>query len=242
MNTVSYWKDTASLPRFPALDRDLDVDVVVVGGGITGVTAAHLLKKAGASVVLLERDRCGGVDTSYTTAHLTYVTDAQLFELVKRFGKNPSRLAWEAGAAAIDQIYNNIQQEEIECDFKWVPGYRHLPLDGESHRSANLIREAELARELGFDAQFVEAIPYLAPPGVLFPHQARFHPLKYLRALLKTLPGGRCHVFERSEAKEFREKPSMVSSRGHRVRCSYVVLATHTPLTGKSNIAAATLL
>ena len=39
----------------------------------TGVTAAYLLKKAGATVVLLERDRCGGVDTAYTTAHLTFV-------------------------------------------------------------------------------------------------------------------------------------------------------------------------
>ena len=75
MDTSSYWTDSAPLPRFPALAKNLEVDVIVVGGGITGITAAYLLKQDGQRVALLERGRLAAVDTGHTTAHLTAVTD-----------------------------------------------------------------------------------------------------------------------------------------------------------------------
>src|SRR5919201_786245 len=82
LDTKSYWIDSTSLPRFPKIDGDLRVDVVIVGGGITGLTAAYLLSAAGRSVVLLERDRCAQIDTGHTSAHLTMVTDRRLTDLV----------------------------------------------------------------------------------------------------------------------------------------------------------------
>ena len=59
MNTPSFWSETVSLPSYKKLDRDLHVDLVVVGGGITGITTAYLATKAGYSVALLERRRIG---------------------------------------------------------------------------------------------------------------------------------------------------------------------------------------
>src|SRR6266480_3726973 len=109
--TTSFWSDSTHLPRFPKVTKDLQVDVAIIGAGITGITAAYLLKKAGHSVALLERDRCGGVDTRHTTAHLTCVTDERLHKLATRFGKETARAVWEGGLAAIDQISNNIRAE-----------------------------------------------------------------------------------------------------------------------------------
>src|SRR6185369_9664725 len=58
--TESYWSATSSLPEFESISRDLKVDVVVIGAGLTGITTAYLLKKEGAKVALLERGRCAG--------------------------------------------------------------------------------------------------------------------------------------------------------------------------------------
>ena len=74
LDTASYWLESASLPRFPKLERSKHADVVVVGGGITGLTAAYLFASAGRSVVVLERGRCAQIDTGHTSAHLTMVT------------------------------------------------------------------------------------------------------------------------------------------------------------------------
>lgn len=82
----SHWLRSAPFPRFPRLDRDLAVDVAVIGAGITGLTAAYLLRKAGLSVAVLDRARAGGVDTMSTTGHLTSVTDERLHTVARRFG------------------------------------------------------------------------------------------------------------------------------------------------------------
>src|SRR3954465_10885504 len=156
MDTTPYWIDSAPLPRFPKLEENLEVDVVVIGGGIMGITAAYLLKQAGKSVALLERERCARVDTGHTTAHVTAVTDLSRQELVKTFGKDAAKAVWDASGAAIDQIVKNIRAEDIACDFRWVPGYLHAPLENaKEHDRKMLEREAEAARDLGINAEFM---------------------------------------------------------------------------------------
>src|SRR3954463_4565259 len=104
METKSYWRDSASLPTFESLSHDVETDVVIIGGGLTGITAAYLMKREGVRVVLLERQQCAGADTGCTTAHLTWVTDERLHRLVKVWGCDGAKAFWEAGGAALDQI------------------------------------------------------------------------------------------------------------------------------------------
>ena len=243
MDTTSYWIASQPLPEFDRLQNDVEVDVAIVGGGLTGITAAYLLKKAGARVALIERRRCASVDTGHTTAHLTSVTDLRLHQVVKKFGKECGRAFWDAGNVAIDQIHDIVRNENIDCEFKWVPGYLHASLRdrGGTDDRENLKRDAELGSELGFGAEFIEVVPYCNKPGIRFPNQAKFHPLKYLAALLQGIPGNGSHVFENSEASAFEEKPLAVKVGDRKVRCEFMFIATHNPLMGNTGMFSATL-
>jgi len=234
--------ERAGLSRFPKVADDINVDVVVVGGGITGITAALLLKKAGQKVALLERDRCAHVDTGHTTAHLTYMTDTRISELVKTFGKDHAQAAWDAGRAAMQQIQSLVDEDKIDCDYSVVPGYLHAPWKDIPKGEKDRLREdAELAAELGFDATYVESVPLAKRPGIRFANQAKFHPLRYLAGLLPQIPGGGSHVFEHSEVTEFETDPLSVKANDRTIRCKYIVLATHVPLMGNKGLLGATL-
>jgi glycine/D-amino acid oxidase-like deaminating enzyme len=133
-DTTPFWIDSASLPAFSKVQRDQRVDVVIVGGGITGLTAAYLLVKAGKTVALLERERCAQIDTGHTTAHLTMVTDERLTDLADRFGRDHAQAVWDAGLAAIAQIDSIVRERAIDCGFEWVDAYLHAPVGvGDAH-------------------------------------------------------------------------------------------------------------
>lgn len=243
LESGSYWDASSSVARYPALDRNLEVDVVIIGAGITGLTAAYLLKRAGRTVAVIDRWRCGGVDSSRTTAHVTCVIDDDFTELVNRFGRDHARAAIDAGLAALVEIDTAVGNEDIDCHWAWVPGYRFAALDGDADREcAKLEAEAACARELGLAAEFVDAVPYFERPGVAFEGQARFHPRKYLAALAACVDGGGSHIFAHTESEDVVDEPLSVKAGGHTIGCGYVVIATHTPLMGKTNLASATLL
>ena len=123
MRNVPFWIDSVPIKRFPRLERNVNIDVVVVDAGITGITTAHLLKETGLTVALIERERVASMDTGHTTAHLTCITDVELQELARNFGDDHAQAAWDAGAAAIDEIQKIVQDEQIEGEFTRVPAY-----------------------------------------------------------------------------------------------------------------------
>lgn len=248
-DTNSYWIDNTPAPRFSALKEDIAVDVLVIGAGITGITAAYLLKRAGVSVALVEKERCLSGDSSNTTAHLTSVSDTLLSDLVKNFGKDHAQAVWDAQLAAIDTIDRIVWREQIKCQFDWVPAYLFNPSAktgraAQEDRAIDLQKEADLAIELGFDAELMQSVPFVNRPGVRFDNQAKFHPRKYLIALLRLLTTGKgCQVFEQTNIDELEGTPiTATASSGARIHCEHVLIATHVPLQGKSGLLPATIL
>ncbi|MGI8672484.1 MAG: FAD-dependent oxidoreductase, partial [Luteitalea sp.] len=214
--------------------------VVVVGGGLAGLTAAYLLTTAGKRVAVLERDRCGQIDTGSTTAHLTMVTDTLLSELVARFGRDHAQAAWDAGLAAIEQVASIVHERRIDCAFARVDGYLHAPRVP-TVEPPDFEAQARLARDLGFDATYQLEVPGLGRPGVRYADQARFQPLQYLAGLAEAIVAGGGRIHEQSAVETFSTDPLRVDVNGVTLTCDDIVLATHNPLVGVSGTISASV-
>lgn len=241
--TASLWM-SVSLPQFPALDRDIDVDVLIVGAGLTGITTAYLLSQEGVRVALIERGKVASADSGRTTAHLTYVTDERLHHLASKFGEDAARKFWEGGAAAIDTIEAIAEETGNDVQFVRVPGYLHAPIMRELGRKdiESLHKDAELARSLGFDATLVDQCPFGGVPAVRFSEQAKFHPRLYLKGLLAVIEQQQGLIFENTAFESIEDGERMTAhANGHKIKCKYLVIATHNPLMGKQGALTATV-
>ncbi len=236
-----YWMEGVPPPSFPPLQENYETDVAVVGGGITGVTTAYLLQKSGLKIALIERGKIARADTGHTTAHLTYVTDCRLKELIRLFGKDGARLAWSAGETAIHEIEKIIRDENISCDFRRVPGYLMAPLEQESEAEEEFKAEAEQAQALGFEAKAHAQVEIFNRPGVIYPNQAIFHPLQYINRLVEIIRERGGLIFEDSTVEKITSDPPTVHANDGSVRCRRIIIATHNPIVGARNPLAASV-
>lgn len=241
MNTTPYWFEKREPSRYPALSEDIDVDLLIVGGGITGITAAYLLATEGVSVALVERDTIGGRDTGHTTAHITYMTDTRLSELVATFSRREAGLAWDAGRDAMEFISRTVADNGIECLLKTVTGYL-AAAEGEAvlKETTLLQQEALLARQMGFDSHFMDSDPITNQPCIRFENQMEFHPLLYIDALARLAADRGASIFEGTSVSEFPEAGT-AKAGSFTIKHKRAFIATHVPLQGDSNIARAAM-
>src|SRR5438309_1428655 len=125
--SASVWMRAAPPPDFLPLDTDLHADVCVVGAGISGLTTAYLLARAGKSVVVLDDGPIGGGQTRRTTAHLSNAIDDRYVEIERIHGEDGAKLAAKSHTAAIDRIEAIAAEEGIDCEFTRLDGYLFCP-------------------------------------------------------------------------------------------------------------------
>jgi glycine/D-amino acid oxidase-like deaminating enzyme len=216
-------------PTYPRLQNDIETDVVIVGGGITGLTTAYLLKKSGFKVVVLEKHNLGSSTTGGTTGKVTSQHGLKYADLYQRFGKETARLYGEANQVAIDQIEQIIKREKIKCDWSRADNYVYT---AEAVQVANFKEEAQLAAKLGLPASFETKLdlPFKIVGAVKFVDQAKFYAKDYVIGLAKAVDGQGSRVYEYSEAKAFRDgTPAWVKTKKAKVIAKHVVVATKVP-------------
>lgn len=228
--TRPLWLATRRTPRFGPLPGDRTTEVVIVGAGITGITAALLLKRAGKKVILLEAQEVLSGETGRTTSHLTQILDHRYHHIAQRFGKDGARRVAASQGEAIDLIEKLVGELDIDCGFQRVPG--HLYAETEAQR-AQLEQEAEAAREAGLDVSLTEELPLPFPVklAMRLERQAQLHPVEYLLPLLEQVSGDGCEVFTHTRVRSFGDgSPCQVETDRGVIRADAVFLATHVPL------------
>ena len=123
INLSSWFSNNTTSVKFEKLNKNISVDVVIVGGGIAGLSTAYILSKTGKLVAVIDDGYVGSGETGHTTAHITHALDDRYFNLEKMFGNEGARLAAESHTAAISFIETIVFEEKIECDFERLDGY-----------------------------------------------------------------------------------------------------------------------
>ena len=123
---ISYWTDSFSDDTLHPLDEDIETDVVIVGGGLAGLSVAYCLSQSGRKVVLVEDGCIGSGETGRTTAHLVTALDDRYYHFEKVYGLDKTKLIAESHQVAIDFVEQTIQKENIDCGFERVDGYLFL--------------------------------------------------------------------------------------------------------------------
>jgi glycine/D-amino acid oxidase-like deaminating enzyme/nitrite reductase/ring-hydroxylating ferredoxin subunit len=228
----SYWLESTEREVRPPLERDLDCDVAVIGGGIVGVTAALRLSREGARVALLEARRIGAGATGYTTAKLSSLHGLSYAKLAGSLGEETARIYGEANQAGLEQVARLVAELGIECDFRRRPNFTYAA--SEQGRT-DLRDEVQVAERLGLPASYVEQIdelPFGTAGAVRFSEQAEFHPLRYLHGLVEAAAEAGAAIHEGMRVVSVAQgHPCRVTGEGGAtVRAEHVVVATHLPI------------
>lgn len=226
----SWYQTTATpFPELPPLDGDQSCDVVILGGGFTGLTTALELTARGYSCVVLEGDRVGNGASGRNGGQICSGYNPEMGTLVRWFGHDRAMSLWEMAEEAKGIVRDNVERYAIDCDLRW--GYL---LAGVKARHDRALREHEeelhaygatgvryLDRlEIG---SWVETERYTS--GLYDPTAGQLHPLNYCLGLARAALAAGVRIYEQTEVirVETGASPAAVTARGT-VRGKYMVL------------------
>lgn len=231
LNQKSYYEDSVQRePAEPALCGDIQTDVVVVGAGFAGLSAAIELAQRGYQVVVLEAERIGSGASGRNGGQAIVGFASGQSPLEQQLGKADARRAWEMSLEAIDLLDHRIAEFDIDCDR--VHGYLYV---AETERKAKAL-EAEMTamdRDYGLPTEwaagadvqrFIQSPRYCA--AAFEDKSGHLHPLKYGLGLARAAKRLGVKIFEKSPVLDVRRGPTLtaITAKGQ-VRASFGVLA-----------------
>lgn len=213
----SVWWEGVKMPEFKSLDEELEVNTVVVGGGMAGLLVAYKLKEKGVDAAVLEADRICSGQTKNTTAKITCQHGLIYNRLIDAFGKKNAAVYAKANMKAIEEFRSITETENINCSFETLPSYLY-------GISGIIEKEYEAAKSLGIEAELVTEIPLdiKVKRALRFDNQAQFNPLAFAAAISKKLK-----IFEKSTV--VRSADGEFTANGKKIKAKNIVVASHFP-------------
>lgn len=236
-DTVSYWNKTAKKERYPRLDKSLETEVLIIGGGITGITCAYCLALKGVKPILIEAGSVCDGTTGNTTGKITIQHDIIYSKIADQHGMDFAKLYAESQASALDFVKEQVKQEKIDCQLAENTAY--IFASSEDDRDV-LKREYDVAKELGINAEYIEEPDF--PPdsfGMLgFKHQAVFHSVRYVDALAKEAVSKGAEIYCDTKAIKVEDGDikTVYCENDIVIKAKHLVLATQFPIYDGPNI------
>lgn len=230
--TLSVWTESVEPIKYQSLKQNLKTDVVIIGGGIAGVSVAYNLTLKGKKVVLVEDGFIGSGETGRTTAHLITSLDDRYYNLERLHGEDGARLAAESHSKAIDFIEDTIKKENIACEFERLNGYLFLhPTD----KKDSLEREFDAAIKAGLKVEKLNHIPGIKDESgtcLLFPQQGQFHIMKYMKGLCEAIIKHKGDIYTETHAQKI-DHTGVITDQGFTIEANHIVVATNSPVNDK---------
>ncbi len=228
--------ETPRIASDGALATDRETDVCIVGAGVAGLTAAHLLAREGRRVIVLDAAEPAMGESHRTTAHLVSAIDRGWTEVVRVHGEAHARLAADSHLAAVDRIERIVRHEGIDCGFERLDGFLLASAGADPDR---LVAELEAAHTAGLvDVELVARAPlsgFDAGPCLRFPRQAIVDPSRYLRGLAHAAARDGALVVRGAHVTDVDEDGALRvrTAAGPTVTAGGVVVATNAPITSR---------
>jgi glycine/D-amino acid oxidase-like deaminating enzyme/nitrite reductase/ring-hydroxylating ferredoxin subunit len=225
------WDASPKNKNYQKLTQDLNVDVVIIGAGITGLTCAKLLSQAGKQVVVLEQRNVGGGTTGYSTGNLYATFGQYLHQMESKQSTEVMQQVVESRKSALDFILRTVVDDKLSCEFRNAPWYLFSSEDGGGNGKVSKEKESISKTKLNWREQIPQGFPVPIDEVVMVLDQAQLNPLQYVQELALKIESSKCQIFENSQviSIEDTENGCIVKTSEATVNSSFVIMATHTP-------------
>jgi glycine/D-amino acid oxidase-like deaminating enzyme/nitrite reductase/ring-hydroxylating ferredoxin subunit len=215
--------------RQQSLQPGKTYDVIVVGGGITGITTALLLQKAGRSCLVAEAQNLGFGTTGGTTAHLNTMLDTDYHTLINDFGEENARRVATVTREAIALIHKQVEQYGIDCGFEELPGYLFAQ---DEQQVKDLERIFEASRQVDIPIEYSNRLPIPVDfqKALVFDNQGQLHPSRYLFALAQAFEEAGGVLLQHCRVTDVEESDTLQVRTDHgNFLARQLIYATHIP-------------
>lgn len=230
MKTISIWQHTAKpTVTYPTLQGEKDADVVIIGGGISGLTAAMLLSDAGKKVIVLEAQKIGMGTTGNSTGNLYVTVDQHLSGIKKKWNADTMKSVVNSRTGALNLIEETISRFDIDCDFRRT-SFNYFAESIDEKTEEFFKDEYEALTDAGLNPKITDDpdLPFPVKRMMSVDGQAQFHPYKYALQLGQHL-SAKCEIYENSQVEDFDQETGIVTTGYGSVKADHVIMATHSP-------------
>lgn len=226
MKNYSIWKDGVNLNDYSKLEKDINVDVLIIGGGMTGVSTMYHLRESGFRVALVEQNKIGMGVTANTTGKITYLQDKLYNELLKNFDFDTASLYLKSQIEARDLILSIIENNNIDCDLEEAKSYVYTNNENEIDKVKELkeFLEKNNIKVFHDDVKYVDSKYMIGVPNTYL-----FHPLKFIKGVLDKV---NCNdIYENTSIKKIENVKNkyVCYTDKNRITATWVVIASHYP-------------